>query len=135
MSPLTTLLGAGHPDTLSGAIKGLSEFTMHGDRNKSLNLTLMGQRVQDSVNHPTMENMMKTLMTLSQGEGEETDDPELKELQELVKDILKEDLKLETPFDMLTFGMKLMAGGTDMRKNKEMIELQERIQDRMQAYY
>lgn len=131
MNPLAALLGAGHPDTLSGAIKGLSEFTMHGDRNRSLNLTVMGQRVQDSVNHPTMENMMKTLLSLSHGEGEATDDPELQELQKLIGDILKEDMKLETPFDMLAFGMKMMAGGTDPRKNKEMIELQAKVQDRM----
>ena len=53
---------------------------MHGDRNKSLNLTVMGQKLQDSVSHPSMENMFKTLMTLSQGEGQDSDDPELKEL-------------------------------------------------------
>ena len=59
---------------------------------------------------------MKTLMTLSQGEGEDTDDPELKELQDLVHQILKEDLKLETPWDMLAFGMKFMSGGQEMSK-------------------
>lgn len=78
---MATLLGSGQPDALSGAIKSLAELTMHGDRNKSLNITVMGQKVQDSVNNPLMENMLKTLLTLSQGEGQETDDPELKELQ------------------------------------------------------
>lgn len=108
---------------------------MHGDRNKSLNITVMGQKVQDSVNHPLMENMMKTLLTLAEGGSSPSDDPELQELQQLTSEILKEDLGLSTPWDMLTFGMKLMAGGKDQSRNKQMVELQQRIQHRMQAYY
>lgn len=73
----------------------------------------MGQKVQDSVNHPSMENMMKTLMNLASGEGEDSDDPEFKELQDLIRDIVKEDMKLETPWDIMAFGMKMMAGGME----------------------
>jgi len=136
LDPMSALLGSANPDSVSSAIKGLAELTMHGNRNESLNMTVMGQQMQDSVNHPAMENMLKTLMTLSQGEGSETDDPELKELQQLTKDILQEDLQLATPWDMLSFGMKLMSGGTDMgKKDNELAELQQRIQHRMQAYY
>ena len=72
--------------------------------------------MQDQVNHPLLENMLKTLLTLSQGDASESDDPELKELQQLTSEILHEDLKLNSPWEMLTFGMKLMAGPDETQK-------------------
>mgnify|MGYP006889529176 CR=1 FL=1 len=53
---------------------------------------------KDISENPSLENILKTVGKFT---SEDLDDPELKEIQALVKDVMKEDLKIENPFDML----------------------------------
>ena len=62
--------------------------------------------MKDVVENPTIENVMKTLAKFT---SDEMEDPELKEIQAMLKDAIKEDLEISSPFDMMQFGLKLMT--------------------------
>ena len=80
-------------------------LTQHGNRNKSLNATFMGEQLSNLEN-PDMLSMFNGLLSFSQSEVE---DPDLLEIKELLGSILHEDLNIDGPFDMLSFGMKVVA--------------------------
>lgn len=52
----------------------------------------------------------------------------------MVKGVVKEDLELETPFDVLAYGVKLFTY-TDEEKTQEAERIKEKVQDRIQDYY
>ena len=59
--------------------------------------------------NPSMENILKNIVNLQMDDSEDED---LKEIKSLFNQIVKEDLKIDSPFEMLTFGLKLAAGDT-----------------------
>lgn len=59
------LVTATDPDSLSRTIKDLATLSLHGDRNKSLNITVMGQHfMQETVKNPSIENILKSVLSL-----------------------------------------------------------------------
>jgi hypothetical protein len=81
--------------------------------------------------NPSMENIVKNVIDL---QNDESDDQEIKEIKELMSQVLKEDLKVDSPFEILTFGMKMMFEEEEQR-NKEVQELAEKVQHRIQQYF
>ena len=63
--------------------------------------------LKDIMENPSLENIMKTVATFTGDDFEGNE--ELKEIQEVVKDIVKEDLNIKNPIDMMMMGMKVMA--------------------------
>lgn len=69
--------------------------------------------------NPSMENILKNVMDL---QNDESEDQEIKEIKDLMSQIMKDDLKLDSPFEIMTFGLKLMME-EESDRNKEMQEL------------
>jgi pantoate kinase len=98
-------------DDLSGIISSLSSINgVDGYSSKAMsNMTSMGNKyISDITKDPSLENVFKNLVNFGADE-DAANDPELKEIQDIIKSIMKEDLKIETPFDVITFGLKMMA--------------------------
>lgn len=51
----------------------------------------------------------------------------------MLKDVLKEDLHIDSPLDMLGFGIKMM--NPDFKNDPEILQLVPKIQHRIQKYY
>lgn len=97
-------------------------------------MTKMGQKyANDSAKDPGLENMFKSVINFQQNETAAANDPDLKEIQQIIKSVLKDDLKIETPVDMMLFGLKLMANTNETRS--EMIDLKEQLEERIKEYY
>jgi len=75
--------------------------------------------MQDIMVNPSMENILKNVMDL---QNDESEDQEIKEIKDLMSQIMKDDLKLDSPFEIMTFGLKLMME-EESDRNKEMQEL------------
>lgn len=76
-------------------------------------MTNMGNKYfNDVMKDPSLENVFKNLVNFGADE-DAANDPELKEIQDIIKSIMKDDLKIETPFDVITFGLKMMASQAD----------------------
>lgn len=94
--------------TISNLIKDLSTLNGHGDRDNAINLThISNEMFNESSKNPSLENLLKDVMKFTEDDKEE--DPELKEIRQMIKDVIKEDLKLNSPFDMMAFAVKMMA--------------------------
>jgi len=83
--------------------------------------------IKDVMENPSMENIVKNILNF---QDDEQTDPELKALQSIVQSIIKEDMHLETPFDMMLFGMKMMAADQDAQ-SEEMKKVQSSIEKRL----
>jgi len=122
------------PQQMSGAIGNLSALTQHGQAMGSLNFTKLGDKyLSGLLENPTLENFLKSLASFTQDDLEE--DPELKELQEIIRTVAKEDLQLATPYDYLALGLKLMTAQNKAEGDAELQALVAKVQRRVQAYY
>lgn len=54
-----------------------------------------------------MENIIKSMVNFQ--DDDSIDDPDIKEIQQLVKSVVKEDLELDNPFAIIAYGVKLFA--------------------------
>jgi len=116
---------------IDSAIMDLGTLTNHGGAWGVMNLSRLGESyIKDIQENPTLENIMKTVASF-QGESFE-DDEEMKEIQEVVQDIIKEDLNIKNPMDMMMMGMKVMAAKDS---NKELEEVSNKIMRRIEKIY
>ena len=106
---------------------------MHGRLTDSLNITKLGGKYfKESMENPTFENIMKNIASF---QSEDTkDDPELIEIQEMVSEIMKEDLSLNSGFDLVKFGVQI-AAMKDGKMSEEMEEKAEKVQMRVQKFF
>lgn len=65
---------------------------------------------------------MKNIINL-----QKEDDEEFKEIKAFIADVMKEDLKMQTPFELVTYAMTLMTKDEDDR-TKEMQGIAEKVQ-------
>lgn len=116
---------------ISTAITAISDITNHGMMNM-LNFSEGAQNYMDKlIKNPSMETIIQSVLEI---QNDESDDQDIKEIKALMQTILKEDLKIDSPFDLVTKGMKLMLGGADSIQ-KEYQEAFANIQNRLQEYY
>ena len=116
-------------DQMNSAIQDMATFTAHGTPISS-NITSKGSSYfKDIMENPSLENIMKNLMNLQKEEDEE-----FKEIKTFISEVMKEDLKMETPFELMTYGMKMMMKEEDDR-TKEMKEIADKIQTSIYKYY
>lgn len=54
------------------------------------------------------------------------DDEEFKEVKDFVNEIMKEDLKMETPFELITYGFTMMVK-EEQERSEEMQEIGQKI--------
>lgn len=62
--------------------------------------------------NPSMDNILSNLVSLSQ---DESDVEELKEIKELMNEIMHEDLEIGSPMELFTYGLKLMGEEQEKR--------------------
>ena len=104
-------------------------FTAHGSPIGN-NITAKGSSYfKDIMENPSLENIMKNIVNIQKEEDEE-----FKEIKTFISEVMKEDLKMETPFELMTYSMKFMFKGEEER-NQEMKEIAEKITERVQRYY
>mmetsp|Transcript_3730 Transcript_3730/g.5633 ORF Transcript_3730/g.5633 Transcript_3730/m.5633 type:complete len:368 (-) Transcript_3730:1301-2404(-) len=132
MSASNILMGGSdlsNPEAVNSAITNLSTLTNHGQSMfSSFNVSRLGEKYfKDVVENPSLENVMKTLTNFQSNDNED-EDPEVKELQGLVKEVMDEDLEIKSGFDLMAFGLK-MASGQKEGMNEAMDKIQHRIQD------
>ena len=73
--------------------------------------------LKDLYENPSMDNVLKTLTNFNT--EDENDDEDLKELKKLVQDLMKQDLELNGPMDVMAFGVKLMME-TESERSQQM---------------
>ena len=91
-----------------------------------MNISNLGEKYyKDIIENPSLENIMKTVGEFSNEDLE--NDQELKEIQEMVQSIIKEDLKIKNPLDMMLMGMKVMTAKDDKKMSSEMEEIATKV--------
>ena len=64
------------------------------------------------MSNPSIENIIKTVTDI---ELDESDDADIKEIKQMMGDIMTKDLKIDSPWEMINFGIK-MASDSDGSK-------------------
>lgn len=113
------------PDQMSNVITNMATMTAHGNPISSKIADKGSNYFQDIMENPSLENIMKNLLNLQKEEDEE-----FKEIKAFIADVMKEDLNMKTPFELVAYAMTLMTKDEHDR-TKEMEGITEKIQKRV----
>jgi hypothetical protein len=113
------------PDQMSNVITNMATMTAHGNPISSKIADKGSNYFQDIMANPSLENIMKNLLNLQKEEDEE-----FKEIKAFIADVMKEDLNMKTPFELVAYAMTLMTKDEHDR-TKEMEGITEKIQKRV----
>lgn len=113
------------PDQMNDAITNMATLTAHGNPISSGLAEKGSNYFKDIMENPSLENIMKNIINL-----QKEDDEEFKEIKAFIADVMKEDLKMQTPFELVTYAMTLMTKAEDDR-TKEMQGVAQKIQVRV----
>lgn len=121
-------------DQMTDIINNMATLTGHGDRGSdSKNQTAFAEKgaayFKDIMDNPTLPNILKNIM-----EMQNEDDEEFKEVKDFIGDLMKEDLKMDSPFELMTYGMSLMMKD-ETERSDEMQQIAVKVQARVTKYY